>query len=125
MFATRFAKLLELNDETVYHVAQNTKISESLLGRYKSGKVRPSMKNLQILADYFRVSTDYFLGNTISAPGGVVLVQSQNTGEITVGQTKEVSVEQLELIRIYDVLDVKRRHKLMNTAFALEEEINA
>ena len=125
MFATRFAKLLEINKETVYQVAQVTKISESLLGRYKNGKVSPSMKNLQILADYFKVSTDYFLGGSISAPGGVVLVQSQNSGEISVDKTTQISAEQLELIRIHDILDVKRRHKLMDTAFALEEEFKA
>ncbi|MCL1994932.1 MAG: helix-turn-helix domain-containing protein [Defluviitaleaceae bacterium] len=61
MFATRFAQLLIKNNESMYKVSKNTGISDSLLGTYKRGIRKPSPKNLEILAEYFNVTTDYLL----------------------------------------------------------------
>ena len=64
MFAKRLSELLQRDKQSIYQVAKATSISDSLLGSYKKGKVKPSTKNLEKIANYFQVTTDYLLGTT-------------------------------------------------------------
>ena len=47
---------------TAAQVARDTGLSEAQVSRIKNGKLKPSLKSLLILADYFQVSTDKILG---------------------------------------------------------------
>lgn len=44
-------------------LAKATGISTGLISQWKNRSQQPSAKKLQIIADYFGVSTDYLLGN--------------------------------------------------------------
>lgn len=61
MFSEIFIKLIEKHRKSVYAISKSTGISESLLSRYKSGQIKPSAKNLEIIANYFKVSIDYLI----------------------------------------------------------------
>lgn len=39
-----------------------TTISKSMISRYENGQADPKMENVRIIADYFKVSSDYLLG---------------------------------------------------------------
>lgn len=39
-----------------------TNISKSMISRYENGQSDPKMDNVRIIADYFKVSSDYLLG---------------------------------------------------------------
>lgn len=42
--------------------AYDTSISKSMISRYENGQTDPKMENVRIIADYFKVSSDYLLG---------------------------------------------------------------
>ncbi len=59
-----YKKYVYLRDErglTDYRVSQDTKIARSVFADWKSGRSKPKVDKLKILADYFGVSIDYFL----------------------------------------------------------------
>ncbi len=97
---------------------------------YEAKGTIPPIDNLCKLALFFDVSSDYLLGlseqrnpikvfsaNNISSSNVV-----QGSGTVTVNETDTVSKEESELLRIYRDLDVRGRAKLLNAAFALEDE---
>ena len=53
--------LLKEHNITAYRLAKDIHASPSLVGYWLKGEKRPSAKNLQKVADYFHVSTDYLL----------------------------------------------------------------
>lgn len=59
----KFAALLEKTNKTTYQVAKDTGITENIFSYWKSGRSKPKVDKLKILADYFGVSIEYFLGD--------------------------------------------------------------
>lgn len=57
----KFEKLLAERGLTAYRVAKDTGLSPTLFSDWKSGKSKPKVDKLKILADYFGVSIEYFL----------------------------------------------------------------
>jgi len=57
----KFAELLERYQVTPYQVSQSSKVSQSTLSDWKTGRSRPKIENLQKIARYFKVSIEYFL----------------------------------------------------------------
>lgn len=57
----KFAKLLKKSSKTAYQVSKDTKIAQSILSDWKTGRSKPKVDKLKILADYFGVTIDYFL----------------------------------------------------------------
>lgn len=62
MFGDIFVSLLKQKNCTAADVARATGISNGLLGDYKRNRSKPSQENLNKLANFFGVSTDYLLG---------------------------------------------------------------
>jgi transcriptional regulator with XRE-family HTH domain len=58
---TKFAKLLQENNETAYQVAKLTQISTSTLSDWKTGRSKPKIDKLQKIADHFKVPITHFL----------------------------------------------------------------
>ena len=59
-----YKNYVELRDErniTDYRVSIDTGIGRSTFSDWKSGRSKPKLEKLKILADYFGVSVDYFL----------------------------------------------------------------
>ncbi len=60
----KFVELLEKTNKTAYQVSKDTGIYSALFSDWKSGKSKPKVDKIKILADYFGVSIDYFLDDT-------------------------------------------------------------
>lgn len=60
-----FEKLLVKNHKTAYQVAKDTGIAQSTFSDWKSGRSKPKVDKLVILADYFGVNIEYFLGGEV------------------------------------------------------------
>lgn len=58
----KFAELLVKTNKTIYRVATDTGISTTTLYDWREGRSNPKIDKLKILADYFGVSIEYFLG---------------------------------------------------------------
>lgn len=57
----KFLTLLEERKITSYRVAKDTGLSATVFSDWKSGKSKPKVDKLKILADYFGVGIEYFL----------------------------------------------------------------
>lgn len=57
----KFEALLEERKITPYKVSKETGISTATLSDWKSGRSKPKVDKLKILADYFCVPIEYFL----------------------------------------------------------------
>lgn len=57
----KFERLLKERNLTPYRVSLDTGIAQSTLSDWKSGRSKPKVDKLKILADYFGVSIEYFL----------------------------------------------------------------
>lgn len=57
----KFVALLEKTNKTTYQVSKDTGIAENIFSYWKSGRSKPKVDKLKILADYFGVSIEYFL----------------------------------------------------------------
>lgn len=58
----KFCMLLEKTNKTPYQVSKDTGIPQSVLSDWKRGRSKPKVDKLKILADYFGVSIEYFIG---------------------------------------------------------------
>lgn len=57
----KFTTLLDKTDKTAYQVSKDTGIAQNVFSNWKSGRSKPKVDKLKILADYFGVSIEYFL----------------------------------------------------------------
>lgn len=57
----KFAELLDKNNKTAYQVSKDTGIAQSVLSDWKTGRSKPKVGKLKVLADYFGVNIEYFL----------------------------------------------------------------
>lgn len=58
---SKYAKLRDEKKITDYRVSEETGITKSTFSDWKSGRSKPKVDKLKILADYFGVSIEYFL----------------------------------------------------------------
>ena len=58
----KFSELLGKCNKTAYQVAKDTGIAQSVLSDWKTGRSKPKVDKLKVLADYFGVSIEFFLG---------------------------------------------------------------
>lgn len=56
-------KLIEENDISYYKLAKETGIRQAIFSDWKMKRSSPSFKNLQKVAEYFKVDIDYLLNN--------------------------------------------------------------
>lgn len=57
----KFANLLNRANKTTYRVSKDTGIPQSVLSDWKTGRSKPKIDKIKILADYFGVTIEYFL----------------------------------------------------------------
>ena len=57
----KYAALLEKTNKTTYQVSKDTGIAQNVFSNWKTGRSKPKVDKLKVLADYFGVSIDYFL----------------------------------------------------------------
>lgn len=108
------------------------KLNASTISRYENGTQEPMLNTVDLLARFFDVSPVYLMGasddrtNTASNIQNSAVVQGNSATTMIVrngaAQERELSDNEIELLRIYELLDVKGRHALMSAAFKLEEK---
>ena len=59
----KFVVLLGKTNKTTYQVSKDTGIPQNVFSNWKSGRSKPKVDKLKILADYFGVSIEYFLSD--------------------------------------------------------------
>lgn len=57
-------KIREIKKLTQLQLAVQIGVSQEIINKYEKGIAKPSVKNLEKLADYFNCSTDYLLDRT-------------------------------------------------------------
>lgn len=60
----RIKNLRERNNISQIDFAKKIGVSNTVLSRYETGDRKPDYDTLQLIADFFEVSTDYLLGRT-------------------------------------------------------------
>ena len=63
-FLERYQKLKTENDMSDYAVAQKLHVTTSYTTNWKNKRYMPSISNLIVLSEIFKVSIDYLLGRT-------------------------------------------------------------
>lgn len=63
-FKDRLKELRESLNLNKKELSDKVKFSPSIISMYEAGERRPSIENLECLADFFNVDIDYLLGNT-------------------------------------------------------------
>ena len=101
-------------------------VTKATINKYETGIVvnmkRPTVEKIAKALD---VPPGYLMGWTdnqanVQTNNGVI---GQNSGTVTVNNSERtLSKEEIELLRIYSVLDVKGRIRLIQAAMELEEE---
>jgi len=113
-------------------IAQYAGVSESAVRSWLDGNRVPGITAVARLCEELHISADWLLtgadnisrnvdvSGTVS--GNSIVGSSLNSVNMHNGQKRPLSDEIVELIRVYELLDVKRRIELLNKAFALETE---
>lgn len=138
----RFGKRLrELRQERCLTMAQlcdqfnqrfEARLNKCTISRYENGTQEPMLNTVDLLAQFFEVSPVYLMGQsdnrnyTASNIHNSAVVQGNNATTLIVRNggvhERELSEEEIELLRIFEMLDVKARHSLMAAAWELEEK---
>lgn len=106
-------------------LAKEAHVTQTAVSQWEVGRTAPDKDIANLLADFFGVSLDYLLGRTSDRNNSFIASNIsgsnivQGNGTVLVGEN--FSKEEAELLRIYRALDVRGRAKLLNTAFALED----
>lgn len=122
------------NNFTLLEVADYIGVKEATVQRYESG----SIKNIKYevickLADLFACDPCYLMGwspnNSNNTTGDITnsaVVQGNNATTLIVknGSIKEqeISDQAVELLRIFNSLDIKKQTEILSFAFKLEEK---
>lgn len=61
-FPQKIKQAREKTGHTQREVAEETKLPQSTIAKYETGKLEPSLETLGILADFYEVSLDWLLG---------------------------------------------------------------
>lgn len=61
-FASRLKFAREKTGFTQREVSKETKIPQSTIANYETGRTEPDIENLGILAEFYNTSTDWLLG---------------------------------------------------------------
>ncbi len=116
-------KELDMTQEELGKLAGVTKAT---INKYETGIVTNLKRStIEEIAKALHVSPSYIMGWTdntaeVHTNNGVI---GQNSGTVTVNNAERtLSKEELELLRIYNKIDVRGRIRLIEAALELEEE---
>ena len=126
MFWNVFLALCEKKGKKPNSVAGELGFSSAAATKWKNGSV-PSARNLQKIANYFKVPVASFFNEEMPVliqKNGVFGNHNKNN-VVTVGSSDmihELTEMQEELLRIFNKLDMKRKNALLMRAYELEEK---
>lgn len=124
-FGARLKKLRRDAEVTQSALAKYLGVVPSAVGKYELySKSYPSIEALLKISEFFNVSTDYLLkgvepGSVNNGVNNGAIVQT-NSGSVVVN-SKTISPEVMELVKIYENLNGRERLKLLNFAVEMEK----
>jgi len=130
-FGERLRTLRRSKDISQGDLAAHLGVVPSAVGKYERvPNSFPSVEVLIKLSDFFGVTLDYLLKGEESSPlvennisgqlSNSPFIQANHGGMVINGETKALSPEAIELLRIYETLGGRERLKLLNFAMDLE-----
>jgi DNA-binding XRE family transcriptional regulator len=131
MIAERLIKLRKDRSMTHTDLAKILGIERTTYGKYETRGIQPPIEVILKLAEHYDVTTDYLLGIDKKQSCGVLIsgavVNGHNSGSVSVTNggdetSRVLSKEEQEMLRIYSVLDVKSRMKMLDGILKIEEE---
>lgn len=135
LFKDIFIQLLQDNCISGYKLSKDLGLSEALISQWKNGRQLPNYDSINLLCDYFDISTDYLLGRTdeqtntscINNVTGVNFSNLiQNRSSVTVNSNKNdykgLSQEETEILDIYRSLNIREKAKFLNMALDIEKK---
>lgn len=116
-------QLLQERGETISKMTETTNINKNFMYSLNQGS-KPSIEHIEKIADYFGVSIDEILGRKEYKTNIVANENTINNGNNVyyVEQPREIDTNSKELLTIYNKINKKRKLKLMEKAYELEEE---
>lgn len=131
--AERIKKQAKSKNILIKDMLNECELSKNALSSMISRGSWLQANNIARIADYLSCSVDYLLGRTDepstvsnviggNVTGGAV-VQGYHNSNVTVNSSeRKLTDEEIELLRLFNSLDVKHRVKLLDYGFALEDE---
>lgn len=128
---TRIKKLSTDNNLNLAELERITNLSNGTINRWKNSV--PRVDGLNEVAKYFNVSLDYLVNgedkfnskfNNISNSS---IVQNNNATTLIVKNgetvTRELTEQEIELLKIYNSLDLRQQTIFLSKVFQLEDEL--
>ncbi len=109
---------------TQEELGKAAEVSKATINKYETGVVKNIKRStVEKIAKHLDISPSYLMGWTdsvnVETNNGVI---GQNSGTIMINDaSRSLSKEELELLRIYNKLDIKGRIALLQKAMELEE----
>lgn len=107
-FKIRLQKALNARNMRPIELANRTGLSEATISQYRSGYSKPKQKRLALLADVLGVSPAWLMG----------LAVSMEPDEV---QTRELSVEERELLSCFNILNKSGKEEALKRIKELSE----
>ena len=101
-FALRFNDLLKKKKIDQKDFAENTKLSDSSVSSYRTGKSEPQITALKKIADELNVSADYLIGNI----DDVKALDPDMRGVCKFTRLSEKSIEELKKLTHLEILNI-------------------
>lgn len=135
MFAKNVAELLKKQGKKQSELAAFVGVKPNTVSDWIKKGNSPKIEHLCRIADFFDVSLDFLITgkertstNTASHINNSAIVQGNHATTLIVrnGKTEERELmdQEIELLRIYNAVSVKKRVALLSFAYELEEEKN-
>ena len=137
-FVHEIKELCKKNNISISNFITNCNLRKSFIYDIEKRNAKPSIEIIENIANYFNCSVDYLLGRTDNPEKQSTTnsISGSITGNAIVGSTHssviidtkqkqepELSKETLEILQIYENLDLKKRHQVLNLIFKLEDEM--
>lgn len=131
----RVFDLLEKQSKKQVELANHLGLTTSTVNGWRQENRNPSSDLIIPICKFFNIAPEFLLtgeerqSGSVHVSGSVsggAVVQGVNHGRVIIrnGHERVLSDEAAELLRVYEILDVKRRIELLNKAFILENEMN-
>ena len=134
IFSDRLKGLRKAQKRSQKELAEAIGVSPNNINSWKSRGTDPPASLIMSIAQFFGISVeslltgeDFPVSNLIegNVTGSAVVQGSHHSNAVITNDSNALSKEEEELLRLFKSLDVKRRIKILNLAFALEEELKS
>ncbi len=130
----RIFDLLQKSRHSQKELAEAIGVSPNNINSWKFRGTDPPASLIMSISQFFGISVESLLtGEDFPVPnliegtitGSAGVQESHHSNAVVTNDNNSFSKEEEELVRLFKSLDVKRRIKILNLAFALEEELKS